>query len=534
MKTASAYSFLFLLILFTGGVARLEAGDLVRPDGRIVFIGDSITGQGGRGTNGWMALIGRALQETNPANQQTLVPLGGSGHRVGSWANVERKSREADVFLDIKEFNVREELDQPAGIVVIMLGMNDVLSAGLADTDEGLENWKEAYRGLIQAVRKRATPRVLALATPTPCTEDPASPKNRVMDRMVEKMTILAGEENCLLLPTRAVAWEILDAGRGRNSNFHITSDQVHPNRAGHAMIAAGMLRGLGEKAASDWARQLAIPSNPESLTATFTPLVGENPAEPARYQVTVSHPEDGQVSLELPEGWKSISRETGDGESAYVIEEAEDGGPAQRRLVVRQGEASCALQIPAPWLVGFGNAGAQGWKGGKFEVETGRLPSDEFVRTGSGIREAIVAGMELSSGAPVAWQRFTGNLNYGGGGAPEVVDFAALTYFRSGHTGYGMRWIHSPAEQPVLVRVSRPGFAGVTHAEVWLNGATVYSGPPEKANKQDFPATLQSGWNLVSFKSNFLQWQWQLSVGVVGADGEELDGLRYAILPAR
>ncbi|MDF1754099.1 MAG: GDSL-type esterase/lipase family protein [Verrucomicrobiales bacterium] len=518
------YALFFLLL------SGAEGGDLLKPDDRIVFIGDSITGQGGRNESGWVALFGAALQSVDPDNLQTLVPLGGSGQTVGSWGNVERKSRDNSVFLDIKTYDVREELGQPADVVVIMLGMNDVLSAGLKNTPEGIEKWKSQYRDLIRGVRERATPRVMALATPTPCTEDPYSPKNIVMDQMVEALKSLADEESCIVLPTRDTAWEVLKRGRMSKPDFHFVSDQVHPNSAGHAMIASGMLKGLGETAAAEAMYQRALEKgnalNPGALSYTLVRQESEAISEITRFQLKVYH-QDGEPNFELPDNWEITLGKTGEGYSDYDLSARLDR--EINRLTIRSGEQSKEVTIPAPWLVGTGNAGRTGWKSNVFDFEVGRLASDETIRQGIGFQSGPPE-LHLKEGVPLVWKTFVGDINYGGAGHPDVIDFAQVTYFTLGETGYGLRWVYSPIDRPISVEISRPGFAGNSAVELWLNGDTIHAGDPVKAKGRTYPAKLRKGWNLVSFKSNFWQWQWQLRISLKSAEGEALDDLKYSV----
>lgn len=518
-----------LLSLWLPVVPLSQAESLLQPNDRVVFIGDSITGQGGRGAGGWMALIGTALKQGNPENRQILVPLGGSGHKVGSWAGIEKKSRSEPVVLDIKEYDVKAELDQHADVVVIMLGMNDVLSAQLPDSTEGIQKWKDSYRGLVRALRERTTPRVLALATPTPCTEDPASPKNVVMEKMVAALRELAAEENCRILPTRESAWDVLRAGRAVRPDFHIVGDQVHPNAFGHAAIAAGMLQGLGEDAAAKSLREGAlarVQGAGISVDWALRPSVQDG--LPLRLEVAVFHA-GGPVEWVLPKGWSvKESREEG-GKTVALVEARPEF--LENRLTVRSGGKALEFSVPAPWLVATANAGWHGWKSGVFDREAGRWPVDDLIRTGDGFASARAA-MELKPGVPLAWRVFLGGINYGGGGQPGVVDFAQVSYFAGGEVGYGLRWVESDIERPVRVQVSRPGFAGMTHAEVWVNGESVFAGDPVKVKDAASSATLHKGWNLVSFKGNFLQWQWQLRVDLKPVGDDSLEGLRYTISP--
>ncbi len=518
-------------LVFAATVA-FGSAPLVHPNDRIIFAGDSITGQGGNGGDrGWVGLIGSGLKSAMPDANPTLVALGGSGQTVGSWLNIERKSREAAQFLDVKKFDVQAELAQPADVLVIMLGMNDVLSPRQVDSPEGYAKFVEQYRELIGKLRERVHPRVLAIATPTPCTEDPEGPKNVVMDKMVAVLSKLAEEENCVLLPTRAAAWEVLHAGRKLNPEFHITADQVHPNSAGHLAIAAGMLRGLGfeEQAAGFIADATVKTKSPNGLSHEVSILDNGELLSAPHFRIRVYHA-TGAAQLDLPKGWKLTNYSRIKDGSEFVVQTTGELELVSH-LDARVGDAVENIEIPAPWLVGTGNVGWLGWRSGVYDPATGRLPADEIVRTGQGLGGSL-KGMELKPGAPVQWRTYVASVNFGGGANPNALDFAGIAYFTGGEVGYGLRWVRSDTERTVNVEVTRMGFAGSTHMELWANGETVYLGDVAKAKEQELTLTLKRGWNRISFKSNFQQWQWQFRIDLKPIEGDALDDLRYSTIP--
>ena len=73
-----------------------------------------------------------------------------------------------------------------------MLGMNDVLAPALDGEPEGFDKWIARYTELIESIRARSHPRVIALATISPCTEDPESPKNLAIAEMNRRLSGLA------------------------------------------------------------------------------------------------------------------------------------------------------------------------------------------------------------------------------------------------------------------------------------------------------------------------------------------------------
>lgn len=247
---------------------------LLHPDDHIVFVGDSITGQGWNNGQGFIHQIEAALREKWPTGKLRAIGLGGSGAGVGAWQNFERRSREGQVFLDVKDVDVKTTLDHGADVLIIMLGMNDLLAPYVKEQAADLDAWAERYQALITALRERAKPLVIALATISLCSEDPASPKNRVRDQLNARLIKLAAAEHCIVLPVGETMLAQLQKGRARLPDFHITGDFVHPNSHGHASIAIGMLKGLGEHELATQLTQRADAAiaQQKATTSTTTP----------------------------------------------------------------------------------------------------------------------------------------------------------------------------------------------------------------------------------------------------------------------
>ncbi|MEP6669784.1 MAG: GDSL-type esterase/lipase family protein [Chthoniobacter sp.] len=251
---------LFCLLAFVSmGLAETHAARLAplspllqNGNARIVLVGDSITGQSRNHPAGYAYQIEWALEQAYPGCHPNVVSLGGSGQGVQAWLNTEKRSR-ADAFpLDVKGIEVKAALDQPADVLIVMLGMNDVLAPYVVDDPASLDKWVANYRELVIRLQIRSNPKVTAVATPTLCTEDLLhSPKNAMMDQLNKRLTDLAEEMQWRVLPTNHAMREVLARGRELKADFHVTHDYVHPNEAGHIAIAMGMLRGLGETTAS-------------------------------------------------------------------------------------------------------------------------------------------------------------------------------------------------------------------------------------------------------------------------------------------
>jgi lysophospholipase L1-like esterase len=239
---------------------------------RIVFVGDSITGQSRNHPDGFARQMDAALAATQPADSPVeVVALGGSGQTVGSWRHVEKTSRENPATLDIRGVDVRDELAKPADALLVMLGMNDVLSPSMGDAAEDVDRWRAQLVELVDALVARTSPRALFLASSPPCTEDPASPKNRLLGAMAKRAESVAEEKGGRFVPVHANLLHRLSVLRKRVPDAHVTQDFVHPNTYGHLLLAEQFLRALDFPEAADWLAQERIAPYERALAEPWT-----------------------------------------------------------------------------------------------------------------------------------------------------------------------------------------------------------------------------------------------------------------------
>ena len=512
----------------------------IKDHDRIVFVGDSITGQGAKGgKSGWIGLIGEGLSLTRPAAQPALIGLGGSGSTVGAWLNHEKNSRTKPVALDVKEIDVGQTLDTGAEIVVVMLGMNDVLAPSLKGDAASFDAWLGRYGELIDALRARSHPRVIALATVTPCTEDPGSPKNLALAEMNGRLKKFAAEKGFLMLPTNEASYEVQALGRSWQPEFLVTGDFVHPNRAGHLAIAVGMLRGLGEEAAATrLLEQYATlyrpaPDKLPALSYTLARMPGVPDDDTQRFTVEYQWTPGAaqavpQLKASVPPGWKVTPESLSGAKGRFEIT-----GPLDRvenivtlTATAAQGIREQRITIPAGWRIAVGRGKGEGWvQNSTYDPAKDRQALDESLAKGEG----LTAPVPFPVGEPASWQLYVAGQDFTGRNRPGSVDLAAVAFFSYNQQAYGARWIYSERGRPVSVNLSTQTFAGMFSLGVWLNGQPVFAG---KVKKETAAASLRRGWNLLLFRSTFIQWQWQFAIELAGQDGDDLADLRYATKP--
>jgi adenylylsulfate reductase subunit B len=155
-----------------------------------------------------------------------------------------------------KEFvgqDVKKVLEGKVDVLAILLGMNDLLKPEVEDSDESLDAWAARYRELATNLRSRTRPRELLLGTITPLTADPHGPKNRVRDRMNERVSKLAAELGARVWEAGPAAYETIAETRRRDPAYREAPDFVHPGKLGHLAMAAAFCRAVGETAMAQW-----------------------------------------------------------------------------------------------------------------------------------------------------------------------------------------------------------------------------------------------------------------------------------------
>jgi len=197
----------------------LKAGD------PIVAIGDSITAAGG-----YLRQIDAALAQRCPdLHLPKIVNVGIGGQKAE----------------DLLPRFQRDVVDRKPAVVTISIGINDVWHRlGAPHDDQVLATYK-ANVGRMVEMAQAAGIRVLLLA-PTVIQENPAEEGNRRLVRYVEALRAVAQEKQCGLSDLHAMFLSALQHKPEGETGHWLTSDGVHMNPLGDAVMAVGVLRALG------------------------------------------------------------------------------------------------------------------------------------------------------------------------------------------------------------------------------------------------------------------------------------------------
>ncbi|MDY7023222.1 MAG: GDSL-type esterase/lipase family protein, partial [Cyanobacteriota bacterium] len=145
----------------------------------------------------------------------------------------------------------RDVLDRSPDLVTINVGVNDVIqsfqtAATESENTANIEQYRQSLTAMVKAAQARNIP--VLLLSPTIVTEDLTSRENTRLREYIAVMGAVAAQNKCqyldLNLPFRAVILTYQRYG-GQSQNI-LTRDGVHPNLAGHQILAYTILRSWG------------------------------------------------------------------------------------------------------------------------------------------------------------------------------------------------------------------------------------------------------------------------------------------------
>jgi isoamyl acetate esterase len=196
----------------------------------IVFVGDSITNFGSK-PGGYVDLIRRRL------NNIPVKSFGLSGARVPDlWVGKTKwdKSTPYDQILQLPHID----------ILVIYIGVNDVWHEPGTPPDE----YRSGLNALIN--QAKAIEATVILATPAVIGEKTPgdNPKDQQLDEFSRISREVAASQAIVLCDLRQIFQEYLAAHNPQNQETKIlTTDGVHMNDQGNALIAEAMIQSIGQ-----------------------------------------------------------------------------------------------------------------------------------------------------------------------------------------------------------------------------------------------------------------------------------------------
>jgi len=236
--------FLSLIFLCTATAA-------LPPEKRLVFLGDSITQAGD-----YVAFIEAALIAQHPEVQYEIIPLGLSSETVSGL------SEEGHAGGAFPRPDLHERLDRvlertKPQLVLACYGMNDGIYFPLGEARA------KAFQDGMKKLHDKVTAAGARMIHLTPPVFDPLPGKGHLLPAGLEKYPqAYEGYNEVLdaystwLLGQRAAGWEVLDVHaamtaalvdhRKTDPAFSFAGDGVHPNAAGHRVMALPVLEAWG------------------------------------------------------------------------------------------------------------------------------------------------------------------------------------------------------------------------------------------------------------------------------------------------
>jgi lysophospholipase L1-like esterase len=178
--------------------------------------------------NGYVSLVDALLKARYPAHHIRVVNMGEGGNTV----------------MDLKERWQRDVIDLKPDWLSISIGINDVwwqfMMAHITEKYVPLDKYKQTLDELVTTTKPML--KGVILMTPYYIEPDRAEPIRAMMDEYGAAVRQIAEKHEALLVDTQAAFDEILT---GAHSSAYAW-DRVHPNPAGHMILARAFLRTIG------------------------------------------------------------------------------------------------------------------------------------------------------------------------------------------------------------------------------------------------------------------------------------------------
>jgi len=206
---------------------------LLRPQDKIVFIGDSITDCGRRTDthgpygSGYVAMIRNLLIATHPEYGFAIENRGIGGNTVR----------------DLQKRWTEDALALQPTVLSVKIGNNDAWRFVKGRDAEGVPvpEFEATYRDLLTRARQQTRAR-LVLVEPYVINADPNDAFRALIEQYLAVVRRLAAEFNAPLVPTQAA----IDSALASQPATFWANDGVHPYPPGHMVIARAWLKTMG------------------------------------------------------------------------------------------------------------------------------------------------------------------------------------------------------------------------------------------------------------------------------------------------
>lgn len=228
MKLLKVTRISLLAILLVAVAACAFAKPFIQPNDKVVFLGDSITAQ-----KLYTQYVANFYTAYHPEWKVSFVNAGVGGDM--SSAAVSRVQKDV--------------IDQNPTVVTICFGMNDAAYRPTVDP-AGLKTFSDGMKQIISMIREKTKARIVLLTTT--CVDANIS---KGLAGYNQTLAVFAGETKKIGANEKLPVIDLyhpllaqLEKGQAANPAFTLTIDGVHPNEAGHTLMANTILKAWGER----------------------------------------------------------------------------------------------------------------------------------------------------------------------------------------------------------------------------------------------------------------------------------------------
>lgn len=199
---------------------------------KIIFFGDSIT-EAGVKPGGYISVLSDLLKQKGMDNRFDLQGAGIGGNKI------------YDLYLRVDD----DVIAHKPNVVVIWVGVNDVWHKSMFGTGTDQDKFEKFYNALIRKL-KAANAEVI-ICTPAAIGEktDYTNSQDGDLNQYSQIIRGIAQNNNCTLIDLRKIFLDYNLANNKENKKEGVlTTDGVHLNEKGNALVADEMLKALTTK----------------------------------------------------------------------------------------------------------------------------------------------------------------------------------------------------------------------------------------------------------------------------------------------
>jgi lysophospholipase L1-like esterase len=219
-----------ILLMIT--TALILSGFTLQEKKRVIFFGDSIT-EAGVKPGGYITVLNDLLKQKGMDTKFELQGAGIGGNKI------------YDLYLRVDD----DVIAKRPNVVVIWVGVNDVWHKSTYGTGTDQDKFEKFYNALIKKLK--AANAEVVICTPAAIGEktDFSNSQDGDLNQYSKIIRGIAQNNNCKLIDLRKVFLDYDLANNKENKREGVlTTDGVHLNEKGNAIVADQMLKALTEK----------------------------------------------------------------------------------------------------------------------------------------------------------------------------------------------------------------------------------------------------------------------------------------------